>query len=170
MTVRERCEKAAELADHGSPVVIWCHRNDEGDMLEDLIPGAIQVSGSDKDDAKESKLMAFSSQEARVLITKPKIGAWGLNWQHCGHHIYFPSHSFEQYYQAVRRSLRFGREGSVTVDLVMTEGQQRIIDNLLRKEEAAEAMFSNLVGEMTNAIAIDSAKNFNKKLETPKWL
>lgn len=72
-------------------------------MLEKMIPDAVQVSGSDSDDKKELHLESFADSRARVLITKPKIGAWGLNFQHCNHVTFFPSHSFEQYYQAVRR-------------------------------------------------------------------
>ena len=105
-TIKERCEKAAELVDHKEPAIMWCHLNPEGDLLEKLVPDAVQVSGADHDDAKEEKLLAFVSGQARVLVIKPKIGAWGLNFQHCAHVTMFPSHSFEQYYQGIRRCWR----------------------------------------------------------------
>ena len=107
-TVVERCEKVASLVnDTGQPALVWCHLNDEGNRLESVIPDSIQVSGQDSDDKKEGKLLDFAEGRARVLITKPKIGAWGLNYQHCNHVTFFPSHSFEQYYQGVRRCWRF---------------------------------------------------------------
>lgn len=170
-TITERCEKTASLVnDTGEPALVWCNLNDEGDMLEKLIPDAIQVSGSDSDDSKESKLEAFSRGDARVLITKPKIGAWGLNFQHCNHVTYFPSDSFEQYYQSVRRCWRFGQKRPVTVDLITTEGGDSILKNMKRKSDQADAMFSNLVNQMNNAIAIDRKNNMTNNLELPKWL
>lgn len=170
-TITERCEKTASLVnDTGEPALVWCNLNDEGDMLEKLIPDAIQVSGSDSDESKESKLEAFSRGDARVLITKPKIGAWGLNFQHCNHVTYFPSDSFEQYYQSVRRCWRFGQKRPVTVDLITTEGGDSILKNMRRKSDQADAMFSNLVNQMNNAIAIDRKNNMTNNLELPKWL
>lgn len=170
-TITERCEKTASLVnDTGEPALVWCNLNDEGDMLEKLIPDAIQVSGSDSDESKESKLEAFSRGDARVLITKPKIGAWGLNFQHCNHVTYFPSDSFEQYYQSVRRCWRFGQKRPVTVDLITTEGGDSILKNMKRKSDQADAMFSNLVNQMNNAIAIDRKNNMTNNLELPKWL
>jgi len=170
-TITERCEKAASLVNGtGQPALVWCNLNDEGDLLEKLIPDAVQVSGSDSDDRKESKLEAFARGESRVLITKPKIGAWGLNFQHCNHVTYFPSDSFEQYYQSVRRCWRFGQQRPVTVDLITTEGGDSILKNMKRKSDQADAMFSNLVNQMNNAIAIDRKNNMTNNLELPKWL
>jgi len=170
-TLRERCERAAALvADTGEPAVVWCHMNAEGDLLEDMISGAVQVSGNDSDDEKERRFTAFSSGETRVLITKPKIGAWGLNWQHCRHVVYFPSHSFEQYYQAVRRCWRFGQTREVVVDLVLTEGERRVMDNLRRKATDASAMFSALVAEMQHAVAVGRRAPFALTEEVPQWL
>jgi hypothetical protein len=170
-TVRERCERAAELVtDTGQPAVVWCHLNDEGDILERLIPDAVQVSGRDSDDAKESKFLAFQRGEYRVLVTKPKIGAWGLNWQHCAHMVTFPSHSFEQYYQSVRRFYRFGQTRPVEVDIVTTEGEQEVLHNLQRKADAADKMFSMLVAEMNSAMAVDRATYGTTREEVPSWL
>lgn len=170
-TVRERCEKVAALVNGtGQPALVWCHLNEEGDLLERLIPDAVQVSGSDSDEKKEERFLAFSSGKARVLVTKPKIGAWGLNWQHCSHVTYFTSHSFEQYYQAVRRCWRFGQTRPVVVDTVYTEGERRVVDNLARKAEAASLMFSSLVAEMSNAIAIEKARPAAVAFEVPSWI
>jgi hypothetical protein len=170
-SLTERCGMAASIANGTSePVLMWCHMNDEGDMLEKLVPDAVQVSGSDSDDAKEDRLLAFADGKARVLITKPKIGAWGLNFQHCSHVTYFPSHSFEQYYQAVRRCWRFGQKRAVRVDIVTTEGERGVMRNLQRKAEQADEMFSRLVVEMNHALAIERANNMTKKMEVPSWL
>ena len=170
-TVQERCERVASLVNHtGQPALVWCHMNDEGDMLEKMIPDAVQVSGADSDERKEDRLTAFADGKARVLITKPKIGAWGLNYQHCNHVTFFPSHSFEQYYQAVRRCWRFGQKRPVTVDIVTTEGERGVMRNLQRKAEQADAMFSRLVAEMNQALAIDRINNMTKKIEVPSWL
>lgn len=169
-TVAERCEKVAELVDHGGQALVWCHLNDEGDMLENIIPGAVQVSGSHRDEVKEQRFMDFIDGKIRVLVTKPKIGAMGLNFQHCNHITYFPSHSFEQYYQAVRRCWRFGQQSEVVVDIVHTEGEAKIMDNLNRKAEAATQMFSNLVAEMNNAMSVESKKSFNQIQGVPSWL
>lgn len=169
-TVRERCEKVASLIDTGEQAVAWCHLNDEGDMLEQMIPDAIQVSGKDSDAAKEEKLLAFSSGQARVMITKQKICGWGLNWQQCHHTTIFPSHSFEAYYQCLRRFWRFGQKNSVKVDIVTTEGELGVLKNLQRKAVQADRMFSNLVAEMNASMAIDRASKFNTTQEVPQWL
>lgn len=168
-SIRERCEKVAELVNHGKPALVWCQFNEEADLLERLIPGAAQVAGKHSDAVKEQRFMDFIDGKIRVLVTKPKIGALGLNFQHCNHVTYFPSHSFEQYYQAVRRCWRFGQTQPVTVDVVHTEGEARVMENLQRKAALAESMFGNLVAEMNHAISLNTQKSFNKTMELPKW-
>lgn len=168
-TVRDRCERAAELASHDRPVVVWCQFNEEADLLERIIPGAKQVSGSQSDDVKESRLMEFVDGGFRVLVTKARIAALGMNFQHCNHVIDFPSHSYEQYYQGVRRCWRFGQKSEVVVDTVMTEGERKIIENRQRKARQAEEMFANLIFEMNNAMSIDAAKKFDQTMEIPSW-
>jgi hypothetical protein len=168
-TITERCEKAAELvANTGKPAVIWCHLNDEGDLLEKLV--GHQVCGSQSDEQKEELLEAFTSGQISVLVIKDKIGAWGLNWQHCAHVVRFPSHSFESYYQAVRRCWRFGQKNPVTVDIVSTEGQRGIRENMTRKATQADRMFSLLVQNMNAAMRIDSAVDYSKAVEVPLWV
>ncbi len=169
-TITSRCEKIAEIVAHNQPAFVFCHLNDEGDLLERLIPDSVQVSGGDSDEAKEEKLMAFSDGKARVLVTKPKIGAWGLNFQHCSHVAGFPSHSYEQYYQIVRRCWRFGQKNPVRVDLVLTEGEQRIMANLKEKARQAVVMFDSLVQEMNHSISLQCNRNFTERMEIPQWL
>jgi hypothetical protein len=169
-TLTDRCEKAAEIVNNNSIAVVWCHLNDEGDLLEKMIDGAVQVSGKDSDDAKEEKLQAFTQGHIRVLITKSKISGFGLNWQHCAHTTVFPSHSFEQYYQSIRRFWRFGQTKPVVVDIVTTQGGKAVMDNLQRKATQAQTMFAELVGHMNEAIKIDSCRTFDRNMEVPQWL
>jgi len=170
-TIKDRCEKVAECVnDTNDFAVVWCNLNDEGDLLEKIIPDSIQVSGRDSDEKKEDKLMAFSAGKERVLVTKPKIGAWGLNWQHCNHMTMFPTYSYESYYQGVRRCLRFGQKRDVNVDLIYTQGDENVIKGLKRKQKQADKMFINLVAEMNNSLSISNIKNFEIKTEVPSWV
>lgn len=169
-SIKERCEKAVKLTAHERQAIVWCHLNQEGDILEKSIKGATQVSGDDSDEEKEEKFMAFASGQIRALVTKPKIGAWGLNFQNCAHITNFPSHSFEQYYQAVRRCWRFGQKQEVVVDIIATEGQRGVMANLQRKSQAADKMFSRLVESMNNAMGLSVGTKFTKKEEVPSWL
>lgn len=169
-SIKERCEMVAELSDTKDSALIWCHLNDEGDLLEKMVPDCVQVSGRDSDDAKEEKLLAFAQGKVRALITKPKIGAWGLNFQHCNHILSFASHSFEQYYQGIRRCWRFGQERPVKVDLVVSEGEINIMKNLQRKARAADKMFTALNHHMNNSLKIERQNNFKKEEEVPSWL
>jgi hypothetical protein len=170
-TIGERCEKAADLVNMtGQPAIVWCHLNDEGDLLERLIPDSIQVSGSDTEDEKEQKFLAFLDGNSRVLVTKGRIGAWGLNFQHCAHCVTFPTHSFEEYYQSIRRCWRFGQTNPVKVDVVTTEGEKNVLDNLQRKAIAAEHMFNGLVEHMNLAVSVDRSTKFNTQEDIPSWL
>jgi len=167
----ERCAKVAELVNHDKPAIVWGHLNDECDQLEKSIPGSVQVKGSDKDDHKEDTFEAFSNGQARVLITKPSIAGFGMNWQHCHHMTFFPSHSFEQYYQGVRRCWRFGQEHTVNVDIVTTEGEAGVTGNLKRKTDQASLMMDALVAQMNNPIYQNKiSKLHTENLETPSWL
>jgi hypothetical protein len=169
-TIVERCERVAELVAHDEQALVWCHLNPEGDRLASLIADAEQVSGSDSDETKEARLLAFARGDIRVLVTKPKIGAWGLNLQRCAHVTFFPSHSYEQYYQGVRRCWRFGQTRPVRVDVVTTEGERDVCANLRRKAGQADRMFSALVAEMTSALRIDRAIYAPMKAKVPQWL
>lgn len=170
-TIPERCEAAAALVNGtGKPAVLWCNRNPEAKLLKRLIKDAVEVSGEDPDEDKEEKFEAFETGQARVMITKPKIGGFGLNWQHCAHVVYFPSHSFEQWYQSIRRCWRYGQKNPVTVDVVCSEGESRILGNLKRKAEAAERMFYQLVELMNDELQIKKPKPVIQPMETPSWL
>lgn len=169
-TIKERCDKVASLVDTKQPALVWCHLNSEGDMLERAIPDCVQISGNDSDEEKEEKFLSFVSGETRVLVTKPKISAWGLNFQHCAHVVSFPSHSFEQYYQGVRRCWRFGQKRPVTVDIVTTEGEREVLQNLQRKQAAADKMFERLVEHMSHSLRIRTGMVFPEQERIPSWL
>jgi hypothetical protein len=169
-TLDERCEFAAQLVDHDRPAVVWCHMNDEGNRLEEVIPGAAQIAGRTPDERKIELYEAFASGELRVLVIKPKIGAWGLNWQHCSDVVTFASHSYEQYYQSVRRCWRFGQQNPVRLDVVATEGEVRVIENMRSKAKKADAMFTALVKYMNEATTIERDNPYTNKSEVPTWL
>lgn len=167
-TIAERCEAAAAILADVETGVAWCHLNDESALLVKLIDGAVELTGSDSPYEKEEKLIGFSRGEIRVLVTKPKIGAWGLNWQHSNRMTYFPSHSYEQYYQAVRRMWRFGQARPVQVDAITTPGGKRMLANLRRKSELADAMFDALVAHMNHAQDV-IRHNYDQEMELPAW-
>ena len=168
-TLHQRCALAAQLVAHDRPAVVWCHLNDEGDLLTKMIPDAVQVAGKDSDEQKEDAYRRFASGEVRVLVIKPKIGAWGMNWQHCNHVVTFATHSYEQYYQAVRRCWRFGQTSPVTVDIIATEGEANVRENMKRKAHAADVMFEQLVTHMYNATHIRRTHTDGLTVELPSW-
>lgn len=169
-TIHERCERVAQVLAGREQALAWCHLNDEGDLLTELIPGAVQVSGDERDAVKEEKFMAFVHRDIRVLVTKPTIGGMGLNLQQCHRMSFFPSHSFEQYYQGVRRCWRFGQTRPVYVELVTSEGETDVMANLQRKAQAAERMFTQLVAHMSEELQIGTRHEFPKRERLPSWL
>lgn len=169
LTIEARCEMAVQLANHHETSVYWCNLNREGDLLEQIDKDAHQIEGSMSIDKKEEILLAFADGEIKKLITKPKMTAFGLNWQHCNHTVYFPTFSYEQYYQAIRRFWRFGQKREVIVDLVYSDGQKRVLDSLLAKTAKANELFSKLNSNINQKFEIKN-KEFNKPLTLPSWL
>ena len=171
-TIAERCGMVAEkVANNGSISMVWCHLNDEGDLLEKLIPNSVQIAGRHSDEKKEEAARWFvhGRDERRVLISKPKIYGFGLNFQHCAHMTYFPTHSYEQYYQATRRLWRFGQDRPVTVDLIYTDGGERMMDSLRRKAEKADQMFDDLTRFMGRELEVKSTYN-KQEIGVPQWM
>lgn len=126
--------------------IVWCDLNAEGDMLESLIDGAVQISGADSLDTKEARLKAFMDGSARVLVTKPKVAGFGLNLQHCHNQAFVGvTHSFESYYQAVRRCWRFGQENAVNVHVFCSDREGAVVSNLQRKERDSETMIVEML-------------------------
>lgn len=168
-TVQKRCDKAVELTAGHDCSVYWCNLNNEGDLIEKMDKDAVQVKGGMSIEKKEEILLAFSAGDIKRLITKPKITAFGLNWQHCAHTVYFPTFSYEQYYQSIRRFWRFGQQREVTVDLVFSDGQQRVLDSLVAKTEKANDLFNKL-NSAINSNFQDSIVRFDKPVQLPTFL
>ena len=114
-------------------------------------------------------LLAFANGEIKRLITKAKMTGMGLNWQHCNHSVFFPTWSYEQYYQAIRRFWRFGQTKDVTIDMVISDGQTRVIEALQQKTEKAIQLHKSLT-ENVNKSFTNVTKEFNKEIITPKFL
>lgn len=157
-TLERRVKALADIVNASDDQwVVWCELNDESKALANAIDGAVEVSGGDSDHQKVAKFEAFQGGEARVMVTKPKIAGFGLNWQH-SHHMGFVglSHSWEQYYQAVRRQYRFGQTSPVNVHIVTTDAEIAVLDNIKRKQADADDMAAQMVdmmrGEMMEQI------------------
>ncbi len=150
-SIEQRCKALADVvnADQSEPWLIWCHLNDEAEMLAELIPGAVNVQGSDSVEKKTSAMMAFSHGELRVLISKPKICGFGMNWQHCARMAFVGiDDSFEKFYQAVRRCYRFGQKRNLHVHIFTAENEGQILANLKRKEVQHHQMSENMIEHM----------------------
>jgi len=149
-SIDERVAAVAELVNNSNEQwVIWCHLNDESTALAKAIPDAVDVKGSDSIDIKERRIMAFTNGEQRVLVTKPKIAGFGMNWQHCHRQAFVGlSDSFEQFYQAVRRSWRFGQELPVDVEVFTAESEGQVLANIKRKEAQHHEMSDQMVEHM----------------------
>jgi DNA modification methylase len=150
-SIENRCRALADVvnAESSEPWLIWCHLNDEAELLQSLIPGSINVQGSDSAEYKAEQMMAFSRGALRVLISKPKICGFGMNWQHCARMAFVGlDDSFEKFYQAVRRCHRFGQKRTVQVHLFTAENEGQILLNLKRKEEQHHEMSESMIEYM----------------------
>ena len=167
-TELERCKKAIELA-QGKTSVYWCNTNNESRMLREMDSNAVEIIGSQSIENKEEILLAFANGQIERLITKAKMTSMGLNWQHCNHSVFFPTWSYEQYYQAIRRFWRFGQKNDVTIDMVISDGQTRVIEALQQKTEKAIELHKNLT-ENVNRSFEHKTKEFNKEIIKPSFL
>ena len=167
-TTVARCEKATELA-HGKTSVYWCNTNDESATLAKLDIDAVEIIGSMSLEKKEDILIEFAKGGIDRLITKASMTSMGLNWQHCNHTVYFPTWSYEQYYQAIRRFWRFGQKSEVTVDIVISDGQERVMEALQQKTQKAIELYQNLV-DNTNQDFSMITKEFNQQVKLPEFL
>lgn len=174
LTIQERCERAAELASHDLPVTVWCETNDESAMLADMIDGAQEVRGDMKPEEKEKHLLGFSDGDFRVMVTKPKIAGFGLNWQHCAHAVFASiSFSYEQHYQAVKRSHRFGQAFTVQNDIVISDTEEVIwsaINTKGKKHDEMKRRMSNAMKTAQNGGSVMAAYDRPIDLEFPEWI
>lgn len=180
LTVEDRVKLCTELVSQSDePWLVWCHLNDESKLLTEAIEGAIEVKGSDKFDAKENALKGFSAQDFKILVTKPSIAGFGMNWQHCRNMVFVGlNDSYEQLYQAIRRCYRFGQTKNVNVHLITSDLEGAVLENIKRKEEQAENMSRIMVQYMRdltdrNVKALTREKTeylTTKPMGVPEWL
>lgn len=167
-TIKQRCEKATELG-HGKTSVYWCNLNAESSLLKELDRDAVEILGSMSIDKKEEILINFSQGNIQRIITKAKMTSFGLNWQHCNHSTFFPTWSYEQYYQSIRRFWRFGQKNDVTIDLVVSDGQTRVLEALQQKTQKAIELHENLTKNV-NSTFIHKTKQFDKQIIKPQFI
>ncbi len=167
-TIDLRCQKAVDLAKDKTSVY-WVNLNDEGDIINKLDSDAVQIKGAMSIDKKEEILIDFAEGKIKRLITKAKMTGMGLNWQHCNHSVFFPTWSYEQFYQATRRFWRFGQDKPVTIDLVTSDGQERIIETLQQKTQKAKDLYENLVKNVNSSFNHEY-KEFNKNVKLPSFI
>jgi DNA modification methylase len=150
LTKIERLEEAAEIVNNSDEnFIIWIRQNEEGKLLRDLIPDAVEVKGSDSPEFKKEKLIGFSNNEFRVLITKTKIAQFGLNYQNCRNQIFASlDFSFEGLYQAIRRSYRFGQKREVNIYIITTDTMRNVKKSIDRKQR----QFNKMQNEMSKSV------------------
>lgn len=154
MSIQDRVADCAAIVNaDDEPWVVWCDLNAEGDALTKAIPGAVQIAGADSVEVKESRLADFAAGRIRVLVSKPSICGFGLNWQHASHMAFVGvTDSFESYYQAVRRCWRFGQKRDVHVHVFASTAEGAVVANLKRKERDAAEMAASLSEETRDAV------------------
>lgn len=151
-TIEKRARKCAEMVNSNNrPWIVWCELNDESSALSRMIPDAVEVRGSDSPDFKEDAMIGFADGRYRVIVTKPSICGFGMNWQHCADMVFCGlSNSYEQYYQAIRRCYRFGQTRPVNVHIVISELERGIVSNVMRKKDDASDMEDAMIERASN--------------------
>lgn len=174
LTIKQRCDLAADLATHDKPVTVWCETNEESAMLAKMIDGAIEVRGDLDPDEKERRLLGFADGEYRVIVTKPKLAGFGVNWQHCAHAVFASiSFSYEQHYQAVRRSHRFGQSETVRNDIVISDTEASIWEIINVKSKNHDEMKRRMSQAMAQAQSTSTRRvKYERPLDLafPSWL
>lgn len=179
-SIGDRVARCAEIVNADrEPWIIWCDLNAEADALRSAIPDAVEVRGPDSIESKEDALAGFSNGRIRVLITKPSIAGWGLNWQHCARMAFVGvTDSFESYYQAIRRCWRFGQRREVMVHIFASDLEGAVVANLKRKESDAKSMSASLAAETREAVRtsvlgsprVSNSYNPSAAIAAPSWL
>jgi superfamily II DNA or RNA helicase len=181
LTTQERCEAVAEIVASrpDEPWLIWCNLNDESQTVTNMIPGAVEVTGSDSPETKETRMLGFSAGSHLKMVSKPSICGFGMNWQHCANVVFLGlSDSYEQFYQAVRRCWRFGQTKTVNVWIVTSDIEGAVVENIRRKEYDAARMAEEMVSHMHGINESDirgtvrTNDSYSPQLEMiiPEWL
>jgi hypothetical protein len=174
-SVDKRVQMVADIANStDEPVIVWCDLNLESEALTKAIKGAVQVKGADTPEDKVSRMMGFVDGTHRVIVTKPSIAGHGMNWQHCNTQCFTGlSDSFEQFYQAVRRSWRYGQKRPVTAHIVTAETEGAVVANINRKERQSHEMMRSIVANMKDVwTAKHRRRDYAERVdfEMPSWL
>jgi len=179
-SLRDRCQAVADLVATAPDEqwLVWCELNDESGLLAQLIPGAVEIAGATAEDAKRSAMLGFAAGSVRVLVTKPKIAGFGMNWQSCSRAVFAaPTHSYEQWYQAVRRCWRFGQTRPVDVWMMQTSADGAVTRNLERKARNADVMAAEMAAMVRDhqMMALLGARpgsvdDHNMSMEVPSWI
>jgi len=179
-SLNDRVQAAADIANAtDEQVLVWCDLNAESEALASAINGAVEVRGSQTPEYKESAMNGFTDGVNRVLVSKPSIAGWGMNWQQCNTMIFVGlSDSFEAYYQAVRRCWRFGQERPVTVYIIISEAEGCVKQNIERKQADAQRMTRELVkftkdilaAEIRHTVRMSESYITTERMVAPAWI
>lgn len=177
-TTEKRVETAAKVVSGSGMSLIWCELNREADAATAVIPGAVQVKGSDDPETKAERLLGFANGDIRILVTKPSIAGFGMNFQRCSRMVFLgASHSYEQTYQAVRRCWRFGQTSAVDAHVIRAETESAIVANFRRKEADAERLAEEMVSRVRDSMRDEiggtsrewNPYNPSKQMIVPEW-
>jgi hypothetical protein len=173
-TIHERCRSVADMVNASAePWIVWCESNDESDMLAKLIPDAVEVKGSQTIEQKETRLDDFTQGRARVLVSKPSICGFGMNWQHCRNMAFASiSYSYESFYQAVRRCWRFGQTQEVRVHVCISDAEIPVWRVIERKTIDHDTMKREMRESIGNTQTHDVKIDYNPQVDAvlPQWL
>lgn len=163
-SLQDRVNKTNELVKGLENCLIWCDYNDESKALSKAIDGAVEVKGSDTSEHKENALIGFATGDVKILVSKPQICGYGMNWQNCNNMIFCGlSDSYERFYQAIRRCYRFGQTKEVNVHVIISEKEESVLENVKKKEELAQKMSTNMV-KLTSEILKHEIKNTTRNV------
>jgi len=170
LTKLDRIEEAVNIVNQSDePFIIWIRQNEEGELLRKLLPNAVEVKGSDKTEDKEQSFMDFVNGTFRILITKPKIAQFGLNFQHCQNQVFAAlDFSFEGLYQAIRRSYRFGQKNEVNIYIITTDTMQNVIETIKRKQDQFEEM-NKAMTTVINGQQEEEETSYNTEDDGCEW-
>lgn len=179
-TIEARVEQAAIIANGiNDQVLIWCHLNDEGDLLEKSINDSVQIAGRHNNDFKSSSMLDFSQGKIRKMISKPKLSGFGMNWQNCNQVIFTGlSDSWESFYQSIRRCWRYGQKRDVHVHIVSSDIEGGVLANIKHKEQINKELKQEIISIMKNKtvselrkVKKEKTKEVNQiKMENPSWV
>lgn len=176
----DRVQEAREITDEtDEQYIVWCDYNAESAALKEAINDSVEVVGADSPEYKAEKAIDFSNGNIRVLVSKPSIYGFGMNWQNC-HNVVFCglSDSYEQFYQAVRRCWRYGQEKTVKVHVIVSEKELNVLDNIKKKQRQMDEMQEKMVklmrdvtmSEIKHTVRITETYEPNREMELPEWI